>query len=240
MPRTHAPYSSEFRRGMVELVRAGRTPEALPQKFETSAGAIRNWVSQALGRSTRDKTVLQHRRCERAAVRTPLPSGYPVPQPVASGCANRGAKPVRPATPGERLGDQPARISRRTDIGQPRESPHRHPHREVLPLDIARADVLRIRAAGDADFARAEAIARAIAALGLPAIATVELDEHGVVHVRAESLARSRRRARLDCATGPRDLRYGPVRRKNTLDLSAPCGWVKIANASCPLAARPT
>jgi transposase len=32
---------------MVELVRAGRTPEELAQKFEPSAGAIRNWVRQA-------------------------------------------------------------------------------------------------------------------------------------------------------------------------------------------------
>jgi transposase len=32
---------------MVELVRAGRTPEELAKKFEPSAGAIRSWVSQA-------------------------------------------------------------------------------------------------------------------------------------------------------------------------------------------------
>ena len=47
MPRTHAAYSPEFRHRMVELVRAGRTPEELAQKFEPSAGAIRTWVSQA-------------------------------------------------------------------------------------------------------------------------------------------------------------------------------------------------
>jgi len=32
---------------MVELVRAGRTPEELSQEFEPSAQAIRNWVRQA-------------------------------------------------------------------------------------------------------------------------------------------------------------------------------------------------
>jgi transposase len=32
---------------MVELVRAGRTPEDLAQEFEPSAQAIRNWVAQA-------------------------------------------------------------------------------------------------------------------------------------------------------------------------------------------------
>ena len=44
MPKTRPPYSAEFRHRMVELVRAGRTPEELAQKFEPSAGAIRNWV----------------------------------------------------------------------------------------------------------------------------------------------------------------------------------------------------
>ena len=47
MPKTRPPYAPEFRRRMVELVRAGRTPEELAQKFEPSAGAIRNWVRQA-------------------------------------------------------------------------------------------------------------------------------------------------------------------------------------------------
>jgi transposase len=41
--RTYAP---EFRQQMVELVRAGRTPEALAREFEPSAGAIRKWVEQ--------------------------------------------------------------------------------------------------------------------------------------------------------------------------------------------------
>ncbi|MBI4469193.1 MAG: transposase [Acidobacteria bacterium] len=40
-------YSVEFRRQMVELVRAGRTPEELSREFEPSAQAIRNWVRQA-------------------------------------------------------------------------------------------------------------------------------------------------------------------------------------------------
>ena len=32
---------------MVELVRAGRTPEDLAREFEPSSQAIRNWVAQA-------------------------------------------------------------------------------------------------------------------------------------------------------------------------------------------------
>jgi transposase len=45
--KTHRSYPPEFRRQMVELVRAGRTPEALGREFEPSAQAIRNWVRQA-------------------------------------------------------------------------------------------------------------------------------------------------------------------------------------------------
>jgi putative transposase len=47
MARKHAPYAPEFRRQMIELVRAGRTPEELAKEFEPSAQAIRNWVAQA-------------------------------------------------------------------------------------------------------------------------------------------------------------------------------------------------
>ncbi len=45
--RTHPPYAPEFRRQMVELVRAGRGPESLAREFEPSAQAIRNWVAVA-------------------------------------------------------------------------------------------------------------------------------------------------------------------------------------------------
>ena len=47
MPRTHRPYAAEFRRRMVDWVRAGRTPESLGEEFEPSAQAIRNWLRQA-------------------------------------------------------------------------------------------------------------------------------------------------------------------------------------------------
>ncbi len=40
-------YPPEFKRRMVELVRAGRTPESLSREFEPSAGAIRKWAEQA-------------------------------------------------------------------------------------------------------------------------------------------------------------------------------------------------
>jgi transposase len=63
MTKTRPPYAPEFRRQMVELVRAGRDPADLSREFEPSAiaqrsvceaaasgagrGAIRNWVMQA-------------------------------------------------------------------------------------------------------------------------------------------------------------------------------------------------
>src|SRR5918998_6794350 len=47
MPRTRPSYSPEFRRQMVELVRAGRTPDDLAREFEPSGHSIRTWVLQA-------------------------------------------------------------------------------------------------------------------------------------------------------------------------------------------------
>lgn len=47
MPKTHPAYAPEFRRQMVELVRAGRDPADLAREFEPSAQAIRNWVAVA-------------------------------------------------------------------------------------------------------------------------------------------------------------------------------------------------
>ena len=47
MPKGHPPYPPEFRRQMVELVRAGRTPEELSREYEPTAQSIWNWVRQA-------------------------------------------------------------------------------------------------------------------------------------------------------------------------------------------------
>ena len=47
MGKTGKPYPPEFRRQMVELVRAGRSPEELAKEFEPTAESIRNWVKQA-------------------------------------------------------------------------------------------------------------------------------------------------------------------------------------------------
>jgi transposase-like protein len=47
MPKARPPDAPEFRRQMVELVRAGRDPADLARAFEPSAQAIRHWVADA-------------------------------------------------------------------------------------------------------------------------------------------------------------------------------------------------
>ncbi len=46
MAKTRPPYAPEFRSQMVELVRAGRTPEELSREFEPTAQTIHNWVKR--------------------------------------------------------------------------------------------------------------------------------------------------------------------------------------------------
>ena len=47
MSRHAKRYTKEFRRQMVELVRAGRNPHELAQEYEPTANAIRGWVKKA-------------------------------------------------------------------------------------------------------------------------------------------------------------------------------------------------
>ena len=46
MARKHTPFTPEFRRQMIDLVRSGRSPESLAKEFEPTAQTIRNWVAQ--------------------------------------------------------------------------------------------------------------------------------------------------------------------------------------------------
>ena len=47
MRKKRPHYAPEFRRQMVELVRAGRSPAELANEFEPTAQTIRKWVAQA-------------------------------------------------------------------------------------------------------------------------------------------------------------------------------------------------
>jgi len=77
MPRTRPPYPPAFRERMVELVRAGRSPEALAKEFEPTAVSIRQWVKQADldagrrtdGLTTDERSELQRLRRENATLR---------------------------------------------------------------------------------------------------------------------------------------------------------------------------
>ena len=46
MGKTRAAYPPEFRRQMVDLVRAGRSPEELARELEPTAQSIWNWLAQ--------------------------------------------------------------------------------------------------------------------------------------------------------------------------------------------------
>lgn len=47
MRRPRRTYPPAFRRQLIELVHAGRSPESLAKEFEPSAQTIRNWARQA-------------------------------------------------------------------------------------------------------------------------------------------------------------------------------------------------
>jgi len=80
MPKSHPPYPPEFKRRLVELVRAGRNPEELAEKFEPTAQSIRNWVRQADrddgrrpdGLTTEERQELQKLRRENKVLREEL------------------------------------------------------------------------------------------------------------------------------------------------------------------------
>lgn len=78
MPRnSHKRYPAELKVKLVELVRAGRTPEELSRQYEPSAPAIRNWVAQADrnegrredGLTTDEREELQRLRRDNARLR---------------------------------------------------------------------------------------------------------------------------------------------------------------------------
>ena len=77
MPKSRRPYPLEYRQRIIDLARAGRSPESLAQEFEPTAQCIRNWVRQADrddgrrrdGLTTDDRTELQRLKRENATLR---------------------------------------------------------------------------------------------------------------------------------------------------------------------------
>jgi len=70
MPKSHLPYPEEFRQQMLELVRAGRSPEELAEEFEPTAQTIRNWIKQAeLDAGQRQDGLTRDEKAELAGLR---------------------------------------------------------------------------------------------------------------------------------------------------------------------------
>jgi hypothetical protein len=73
-------------------------------------------------------------------------------------------------------------------VRQPREPAHRHPHREVLTLDVAGRDVLRVGVAGHVLRDATQALGRAVPRIWLFAGRAVELHEHRVIDIASEGI----------------------------------------------------
>lgn len=70
MPKSHQPYPPEFRQQILELVRAGRSPDELAQEFEPTAQTIRNWIKQAdLDHGQRQDGLTSEEKAELARLR---------------------------------------------------------------------------------------------------------------------------------------------------------------------------
>jgi transposase len=70
MPKSRPPYPPEFRRQIVEMVRAGRSPEELASEYEPTATTIRNWVAQSdLDTGRRTDGLTSDERAELARLR---------------------------------------------------------------------------------------------------------------------------------------------------------------------------
>ena len=70
MPKSHQPYPPEFRQQILELVRAGRSPDELAREFEPTAQTIRNWIKQAeLDHGQRQDGLASEEKAELARVR---------------------------------------------------------------------------------------------------------------------------------------------------------------------------
>jgi len=74
----------------------------------------------------------------------------------------------------------------RERIRQPRESPHGHSHRKVLPLDVTCGNVSAVWPPGNNRGNCADAFCRAVASFFVARVASVEFDQHRVINLSAE------------------------------------------------------
>lgn len=70
MPRTKPEYPPEYRKRVVELARAGRTPASLAREFGIAPKSVRNWLKQAdLDEGRRGDGLTTDERAELSALR---------------------------------------------------------------------------------------------------------------------------------------------------------------------------
>jgi transposase len=70
MPKSRPPYPAEYRRGIVELARAGRSIAELAREFEPTENCIREWVKRAdLDDGKRSDGLTSDERAELAQLR---------------------------------------------------------------------------------------------------------------------------------------------------------------------------
>jgi transposase len=77
MPKTKPEYPPEYKKRVVELARAGRTPASLSREFGIASKSVRNWLKQAdidegrrdNGLTTDEKTELNALRRENKVLR---------------------------------------------------------------------------------------------------------------------------------------------------------------------------
>lgn len=79
----------------------------------------------------------------------------------------------------------------RERVGQAGESAHAHPHCQVVPLGVARGDMVGIGVGRDDFCPGPDAVGRAIADFAVLR-STVELDQHGVINICPEGILDSR------------------------------------------------
>lgn len=70
MPRTHPRYPDAYRQQILELARAGRSPDELAKEFEPTAQTIRNWIKQSeLDHGQRQDGLTRDEKAELARLR---------------------------------------------------------------------------------------------------------------------------------------------------------------------------
>src|SRR5260370_39895161 len=71
-------------------------------------------------------------------------------------------------------------------VCEPREAPHLHPEREVIPLYVASGNLAGVRIARNLYLATPDTLRRAVTCLAGFAVIPIKLDKHRIVHVDTE------------------------------------------------------